>query len=249
MTKEIPIKTENEIEIMREGGKILSKIFSKIRTKIISDITTKEIEDFSKMQFKKYKVKPSFLGYKGYPSAVCISINEEWVHGIPSQKKIKDGDIVTIDLGVLHKGFHTDAAATYTVGKIKRKERKLLKATKEALYAGIKQARYGNRIGDISYAIQKRIEQDDFSVMRDYSGHGVGKNLHEAPDIPDYGERGTGQELKAGMVLALEPMTALGKADTKVLNNGWTVISKDRSKTAHFEKTIVITSKNPELIT
>lgn len=247
--KEIPIKSEKEIEIMRQGGKILAQILKEIVAKIRSNITTEKIENYARKLFKKYKIKPSFKGYKNYPAACCISVNQEWVHGIPGRKILKKGDIVSIDIGGFFKGFHTDIAETVEVGEIKKKDRKLINATHDALCAGIKQARKGKKIGDISAAIEDKIENLGFSAMREYSGHGIGKNVHELPDIPCYGEKNTGPEIKKGMVLAIEPMASAGDHHTKVLSNGWTVVPRDKSKTAHFEHTVAVTAKGPEILT
>ena len=249
MISNIPIKSEKEIEIMRQGGKILARILKEIMTKIRPDITTGEIENFARTLFKNYKLEPSFLGYKGYPACSCISINEEWVHGIPSERKIKKGDIVSLDVGVYYKGYATDMAITFGIGGISKEDQNLIKATKKALDAGIKKARAGNRIGDISAAIQQVIEEGGFSVMRKYRGHGVGKEPHEEPDIPDFGSPNTGPKIKKGMIFALEPMASAGDYRTKVLSNGWTVIPKDGSRTAHFEHTVAITDKGPEILT
>jgi len=249
MINDIPIKSEKEIEIMRQGGKILAMIMDKAKRFTRSGLSTMAIEKYICTLIKKYKAKSSFLGYKGYPNVSCISINEEWVHGIPSKRKIKEGDIISLDIGVLYKGFNTDMAITFGVGEISKKDRRLIRSTKDALTAGIKNVRIGKKIGDISAAIERVIGKGGFSVMRKYRGHGVGKEPHEPPDIPDYGVPNTGPKIKKGMVLALEPMASAGDHHTKEKSDGWTVIPVDGSKTAHFEHTVAITDRGPEILT
>jgi methionyl aminopeptidase len=243
------MKAEKEIEVMREGGQILAKIVRLIKSQIIVGNTTKEIEIFAENLFKKFKVKSSFLGFNGYPAQICVSINDELVHGIPRERKIKDGDLVSVDIGILYKGFHTDTAFTIGVGEISKKDLRLIKITHEALLAGIRQARGGNKVGDLSFAIQKKIESAEFSVIRDCTGHGIGANLHEKPTIPNFGTQGTGSLLTFGMTIAIEPMSAEGGYETKILPDGWTIVSSDGSKTAHFEETILITPNGPEVLT
>ena len=243
------IKTDEEIEIMREGGRILSQIVKEIKTQIKAGQKTKEIEKIAQKLFKKYHVKSSFLGHNGYPAHLCVSLNEEIVHGIPSERKIKDGDLVSIDMGIKYQGLNTDTALTVGIGNISKKDKKLIRITRESLAAGIKQARLGNRIGDISFAIQKKVERAGFSVIRDCTGHGIGRELHEKPTIPNFGSQNTGPQLMAGMTLAIEPMVATGGFETKVLADGWTIATRDNSRTAHFEDTILITPNGPEFLT
>lgn len=245
----IIIKTPREIEIMRESGKILAKVLKKVAKAVKPGITTQELNRLAKELVLKYSALPSFEGYKGYPAALCTSVNEEIVHGIPSKRKLKSGDIVGLDLGVLYKGYYTDAAVTVPVGKVSPEVSRLIKVTKKALEVGIEKVRAGNHIGDISAAIQKYVEAQDFSVVRNLVGHGVGKHVHEEPQIPNYGRPGTGEELKIGMTLALEPMVNMGGYQTRQAQDGWTFITQDKSFAAHFEHTVVVTKKAPRILT
>src|SRR3989344_5389639 len=206
----IKIKTEKEIEIMREGGKILADILKKLSDAVRPGITTNKLEELAQELVSYYGVKASFLGYDGYPAVLCTSINEEIVHGVPSDRALKDGDVLKLDMGVLHKGFHTDSAVTVLVGKGDDQKIKLINVTKEALRIGISKAKVGNTLGDVGSAIQEYVEGKGFGVVRDLVGHGIGRELHEPPQVMNYGKAGEGEELKSGMVIAIEPMVVTG---------------------------------------
>lgn len=225
-------------------------VLKELRTYIKEGLTTKQIEQFVENLIIKMGGIPAFKGYRGYPASVCISINEQVVHGIPSEKVfIKEGDLVSVDVGVLCENFYGDAAYTYPIGRISKEAEKLLKITEEALYKGIAEATEGKRIGDISHAIQMHVENNGFSVVRAFVGHGIGRSLHEEPQIPNFGTKGIGPMLKKGMTLAIEPMVNAGKHDVKILSDGWTAVTKDGSLSAHFEHTIAITEGEPEILT
>jgi len=245
----IIIKNPKEIEIMREGGMILAKVLKKVAKYVRVDITTQELDKLAKELVFKYGGKPSFEGYEGYPAGLCTSVNEEIVHGLPGKRKLKSGDIIGLDLGVLYKGYYTDAAITLAVGKVSPRVLKLIKVTKKALKKGIGEVRVGNHIGDISAAIGEYAESQGFSVVRNLVGHGVGKLVHEEPQIPNYGKPGTGPELKVGMTLALEPMVNIGGYQTRQKDDGWTFVTQDKSYSAHFEHTVAVTKKGPRILT
>lgn len=234
---------------MKEGGKILSKIFKELKKRVKPGVSKKDLEKEAFFLIKKSKVKPSFLGHKNYPSCICISINEELVHGIPNNQKIKKGDLVSLDLGIRHKGLCLDKAETIKIRDRDRGEEKFLKVVKKSLKKGILKAKVNNHLGDISYAVQKEIEKGGFSVVRVLSGHGVGREVHEKPQIPNFGEKGKGIVLKKGMILAIEPMAAMDAPDLITKKDGFTIQSKDGSKTCHFEETVAITKKGPLVLT
>jgi len=234
---------------MREGGMILAKVLKKVAKYVRVDITTQELDKLAKELVFKYGGKPSFEGYEGYPAGLCTSVNEEIVHGLPGKRKLKSGDIIGLDLGVLYKGYYTDAAITLAVGKVSPRVLKLIKVTKKALKKGIGEVRVGNHIGDISAAIGEYAESQGFSVVRNLVGHGVGKLVHEEPQIPNYGKPGTGPELKVGMTLALEPMVNIGGYQTRQKDDGWTFVTQDKSYSAHFEHTVAVTKKGPRILT
>jgi methionyl aminopeptidase len=218
--------------------------------KIISPgITTKELDDLAESYILAKGALPAFKGYRGYPASLCASVNEQVVHGIPSSTKIKEGDIVSLDIGVYYKGFYGDAAVTLPVGKISRQVQKLLSVTESALDAGIAGASAGRRLSDISSAIQQCAESEGFSVVRNFVGHGIGRDLHEEPQIPNYGKPGDGPRLIEGMTLAIEPMVNAGSWEVSILKDGWTAVTKDRSLSAHFEHTVAITKNGPEILT
>ena len=210
---------------------------------------TFEFEELVLEICEKKRVRPAFKGYRGYPYALCVSINEEVVHGMPSKEKyLKEGDIVSFDFGVVYEGYFGDAALTVGVGEVSEEAKRLMKVTEEALYKGIEKASFGNRIGDISHAIQKHVESNGFNVIRDFVGHGIGRNLHEPPEIPNFGKPGRGPKLEIGMTIAIEPMVSAGDYRIEILKDGWTAVTKDRSLSAHFEHSIVITPKGPEIL-
>lgn len=249
------IKTKEEIEILREGGKRLAAILVKVADKVKPGVTTKELDLYAYKLIKEGGDEPAFLNYKpeghskAYPASLCTSVNNEIVHGIPKTTKIlKEGDIVSIDLGLKHKGLFTDHAVTIPVGKINKASQELLNITKEALIIGIQEAKGGNTVGDIGYAIEKFVNRK-YGIVRELSGHGVGIKIHEDPYIPNFGKAGKGQKLIPGMVVAIEPMLNIGKADIIALSDGYTIKTADGSRSAHFEHTVLITEGEPEILT
>jgi len=245
----ILLKSEQDLKVMSESGKILSGILQEIKKTVRSGVTTAELEKIADRLFEKAGVESAFKGYHDYPASICTSVNSVIVHGIPDAIAIKDGDIVGIDIGIKNKGFFTDTAETVAVGQISPTAQKLLNVTREALAMGIKKCVPGNRLGDISWAIQKYVEDNKFSVVREFVGHGIGISLHEDPEIPNFGKPGTGPELKSGMCLAIEPMVNAGGWESNILGDGWTAVTKDGSLSAHFEHTIAITEKGPVILT
>ncbi len=244
------IKKPEEIEIMSQGGKILAKILKNIAKAAKPGASAFKLNQLAGKEIEKYKAKPAFKGYRGYPFILCTSINEEVVHGFPLAKKIlKPGDIIGLDLGIEYKGYFTDMAITCPIGKISPLAKKLIKVTEKALFLGLKQIKPGNYIGDISSAIQKFVEQNSFSVVRDLAGHGVGKNLHEDPLIPNFGQPKTGLRLEEGMTLAIEPMVNASGYQVKTSDDGWTVVTSDKGLSAHFEHTVVVTKKGYKVLT
>ena len=245
----IVLKSPEEIEKMAKAGSIVGEVLESIKGMIQTGMTTKEIELFADERIKALGGKPAFKGYRGYPASICTSLNDEVVHGIPSSRKLKDGDIISIDLGVYYDGFYGDAAITAPVGKIDNETVALLRITEEALNLGIENAIEGNRVNDISYAIQSHAEKNGLSVVRTFVGHGIGRELHEEPQIPNYGTPGKGPRLKEGMTLAIEPMVNAGTYEVKILGDGWTAVTADGKKSAHFEHTVLVTSGRPEILT
>src|SRR3989344_4595314 len=247
INKVINIKTKQEIEVMREGGKILAEILKKLVQAVKPGIETNDLESIARELIERRDVKPSFLGYGDFPAVLCISINEEVVHGVPSSRKLLDGDLLKLDIGIQHKGFHTDTATTVIVGESSDPEKnRLLSITKEALNVGISKAIAGNTMGDIGYAIQKFAESNGFNVTRELIGHGIGKDLHEAPEVPNFGEPGTGPKIVEGMVIAIEPMLVTG--DWKVKEKGFVFSTKDKGLAAHFEHTVAIVDGKPVIL-
>lgn len=245
----IIVKTEKQIEAMRESGKILRDTLLKAEEFIKPGITTKELDKYLHRYIISRGAKPSCLGYQGYPAATCISVNEVVVHGIPGDRVIKDGDIVSVDLCVLYKGMHTDAARTFCVGNVSPEKRRLVEVTKESFFEGIKHIKSGCRVGDIGSAVQKYAESFGYGVVRDLQGHGVGCSIHEDPGIPNFGKAGTGEFLKEGMTIAVEPMITLGTYEVSVADDGWTVFTDDGEPAAHYENTMVVTKDGVEILT
>lgn len=243
------LRRPEEIQIMREANRIVACVLLELPELIRPGVTTGELDRFMESRIRSYGAEPAFLGYRGYPAASCISVNEQVVHGIPGNRRIRDGDLVSVDLGVLYRGYYGDAARSYGVGRMSQKALKLMKVTEEALYKGIEQAKVGNRLFDISRAIQDWVERHGFSVVREFVGHGIGQNLHEDPQVPNYVPKTPYNPLlEAGMVLALEPMVNAGGHRVKVLPDGWTAVSADGSLSAHFEHTVAITDNGPEIL-
>jgi methionyl aminopeptidase len=245
----ITIKSPKELECMRQAGWVVANILSILQKAIAPGMKTKDLDVIASRDIKRLGAKPSFKGYRGFPATICVSINEEIVHGIPGNKLIKEGDLVKIDAGAIVDGFQGDSAITVGVGNISQKAQTLIEVTRTALSVGISAAKCGARIGDVSAAIQEFVETQGYSVVREYVGHGIGRALHEEPQVPNYGEPGKGPLLRPGMALAIEPMVNLGDWRTRSLKDGWTVVTADGSLSAHFENTIAITEDEAEILT
>ncbi len=245
----IIIKSESEIAAMRQAGRIVAEVLEVLKKELRVGMKTKELDDIVDVELARKGAKPSFKGYRGFPANLCVSINDEIVHGIPGERIIKNGDIVSLDLGAIYDGFQGDAAITVIVGNASPQARRLVEVTENALEAGIAAARDRARLGDISSAIQHYAESRGYSVVREYTGHGIGRQMHEKPQIPNFGRPGEGPELKKGMTLALEPMLNIGDWRTRVGSDGWLVLTADGSLSAHFENTIAITDSKPEVLT
>ena len=246
----IIIKSKDEREKMREAGHIVAEILAKLRTAVRPGITTADLDAIAVAELKQRGAKASFLGYRGYPASICASVNDEIVHGIPGRRVLKDGDIISIDFGAIYQGWHGDSAITVPVGEVSSEVRRLLKITEDSLYRGIAAARAGNRLQDISRAVQQFVEAAGFSIVRQYGGHGVGRSMHEDPQLLNYIEPGfPNPVLRPGMVIAIEPMVNIGAKETRVLPDDWTVVTKDGSYSAHFEHTVAITEGDADILT
>ena len=245
----IIIKNNNEIALMRESGRIVAETLLLVEEKIKPGITTAELDRIAEEFITKHGAKPSFKGLYGFPSSLCISVNEQVVHGIPGAYILKEGDIISVDCGALLNGFHGDAARTFPVGKVSQEAQKLIDVTRDCFFEGIKFAQVDNRLTDISYEIQRYVEDSGFSVVRDFVGHGIGRSVHEDPEVPNFGRPGRGPKLKAGMVLAIEPMVNIGIHRVKTLGDEWTVVTSDGSLSAHYENTVAILPDGPEILT
>jgi methionyl aminopeptidase len=239
----ILLKSPREIARMEAANRIVAEVLEEVKSHIRPGVETRELDEVAEACCRKHKVKPAFKGYRGYNHALCVAVNEEVVHGIPGQRQLKAGDLVSLDFGVLYDGFYGDAAVTVPVGEVTPQAQLLLKATEESLYNGIEQVKVGGRLSDISHAIQTTVENYGFSVIRHFVGHGIGRSLHEDPQIPNFGPKGKGPVLKAGMTMAIEPMTSAGSWEVKVLEDGWTAVTVDSSLSAHFEHTVALTEK------
>lgn len=243
------IKTEAEIKVMKECGEILARVMNQVGQAVKPGVTTKQLDELGQRLIEAENGKPSFLGYRNFPNSLCISVNEAVVHGLPTDKPLAEGDIVGVDLGVLYKGYHTDSAWTFPVGTISESATRLLNITRESLFQGIAKAKVGNCIGDISATIQRYVESNGYSVVRELVGHGIGQKIHEEPSVPNYGKPGVGDKLKAGMTICIEPMVNQGSARIKELSDGWTIVTADRKLSAHFEHTVLITDDGPVILT
>ena len=241
----IVLKSPAEIEKMRKSNRIVAEVLAAIKDVARPGIATIELERLCEEELKKRKVRPAFKGYRGYPYCLCTSVNEEVVHGMPSSRVLREGDIVSVDVGVECDGYYGDAAITMPIGRISEQASRLIDVTEVALRRAIEKAQVGNRLFDISYAVQSYVEKNGFSVVRAFVGHGIGRDLHEAPQVPNFGTPGRGVRLKAGMVFAIEPMINAGGSDIVILDDGWTAVTKDGSLSAHFEHTIAITENGP----
>lgn len=245
----VTVKTPREIELMREAGRILALVHEELGKIVKPGISTYEIDKEGEKLIRSFGCIPSFLNYNGYPASICVSVNEEVVHGIPSRKRIlKDGDIVSLDAGVIYKGYHSDAARTHAVGKISDKAAKLIEVTKQCFFEGIKYAKAGNHLHDISKAIGSYAEKFNYGVVRDLCGHGIGTHLHEDPDIPNFAQKSRGIKLEAGMTLAIEPMINSGTHNVYWMDDDWTVVTYDGSLSAHYENTVLITETGCEIL-
>lgn len=245
----ISIKNSRELQSMRDACRISAQALQFAGESIRPGMTTAELDHLIRRFIEKQGARPSFLGYGGFPGSACLSINETVIHGIPGKRVIHEGDIVSVDVGAFYNGYHGDNAATYAVGKISAEAQGLLDATRESLYKGIEQAVVGNRVGDIGHAVSAYVEERGYSVVRQYVGHGVGTDLHEDPSVPNFGTPGRGPRLLPGMTIAIEPMINCGVPDVEVQKDGWTVLTKDRRLSAHFEHTIAITPDGPVILT
>jgi methionyl aminopeptidase len=245
----IVCKSKRELDLMREAGRIVALTHHELLQHIRPGITTKELDRIAETFIRSQGAEPSFLGYHGYPASICTSVNEVLVHGIPDDRVLQEGDIISIDIGAYKNGYHGDSAWTYGVGRISELAERLLKVTEESLYKGIEAARVGNRLSDIGHAIQTYVEGAGFSIVRDYVGHGIGQQMHEDPQVPNYGPVGRGPRLKPGMTLAIEPMVNVGTYHCRTLADNWTVVTADGSLCAHFEHTVAITEDGPEILT
>ena len=244
----IRLKTDEEIEILRENALLVSKTLAEVGKCVVPGVTTLELDRIAEKYIRDNGAEPGFLGYGGFPYTLCISVNDVVVHGFASDYKLKEGDIISVDCGTIYRGYYGDSAYTFPVGEVSEETAELLKVTKESLYRGITQAVKGNRIGDISYAIQSYVEERGFSVVREMVGHGIGKKLHESPEVPNYGRRGEGKKLQDGMVICIEPMINAGRRDVYLHEDGWTLSTVDEKNSAHFELTVVIKGAEPQVL-
>jgi methionyl aminopeptidase len=250
----IQVKSARELEKMKEAGRHVGEILVRLRELATPGVTTEEINRVAAEEISRRGVQSSFLGYspggsRGFPAVICTSLNEEVVHGIPGSRELKGGDLLKLDFGVIFEGFHGDSAVTLPIGEPSEEARRLMKVTRDSLYAGIQQMQVGRRLGDISHAVQTTAETAGFSVVRQFVGHGIGRSLHEPPQVPNFGEPGRGPRLRSGIVLAIEPMVNMGVAEVEVLDDQWTAVTADRSLSAHFEHTIAIADNGPEILT
>ncbi len=244
----IVYKSMKEIEIMRQSCQIVAKILSELKEMIVPGVETRELDLFAERESRKLGAEPAFKGYRGYPASLCVSINEEIVHGIPSSRLLKEGDIVSLDFGVVYEGFYGDAAITVPSGVVTEEARRLIEVAERGFFRGWQELREGNRLSDISAAIQAEVERAGFSVIRAFVGHGVGRNLHEEPQVPNFGRPGHGPRIRKGLTLAIEPMIAAGSWEVEVLDDGWTAVTRDRSLAAHYEHTVAMTDYGAEIL-
>ncbi|NLK72042.1 MAG: type I methionyl aminopeptidase [Clostridiales bacterium] len=245
----IVIKSDHEIKIMREAGKVTAQVLEKLGNALKPGITTLELDKIAEEEIIRQNMFPAFKGYNGFPASICVSINEQVVHGIPSERMIREGDIVSIDVGVRYQGYHGDAARTFSVGAVTDEAKKLIQVTEKSFFEGLKYCKKEFRLSDISNAIQNYVESEGFSIVKDFVGHGIGRDMHEDPQIPNYGKPGRGPRLAEGMVFAIEPMVNAGTDQVTVLLDNWTVVTDDAKLSAHYENTVLITDGEPEILT
>jgi methionyl aminopeptidase len=247
---QVEIKSQEEIALMREAGRIVSEILDELEKAVAPGVTTWDLDALSEKLIYEKGARPAFKGYHGFPACLCASVNNEVVHGIPSKRrKLQEGDLMKLDFGVVYRGFFGDSARTVPVGKVSPEAQALLDATREALHKGIQVMVKGNRIGDIGHAVQSYVEARGYSVVREFTGHGIGRHLHEMPEVPNYGQKGSGMKLRPGMVLAVEPMVNQGTSEVGLLDDDWTAVTLDNKLSAHFEHTVLITEGGPEVLT
>jgi len=242
-------KSAAELELMRQAGRIAARVLAELGPLVRPGIRTRDLDVYAEKRTRELGAVPAFKGYRGYPASVCVSVNEEVIHGIPSGRILQEGDIVSLDFGVLYEGFYSDSALTVPAGRVGDEAVRLIDAARRSFWKGLEQVREGNRLSDVSAAIQRSVEGDGFSIIRQFVGHGVGRALHEEPQIPNFGPAGRGPRLRAGMTLAIEPMIAAGGWEVDVLEDGWTAVTKDRSLAAHYEHTVALTESGPEVLT
>lgn len=245
----IELKTPRELDLMRRAGRVVAGLLEALAERVQPGVLTRELDGLARTYLEQEGATPAFLGYRGFPACICVSVNEEVVHGIPGARELKAGDVVSLDAGAVVDGYYADAAVTVGVGRIPELAGRLIGTTREALQAGIAQARVGRRLSDISHAVQERVEREGFGVVREFVGHGIGRAMHEEPAIANFGPPNTGPRLQAGMVLAIEPMVTAGNHAVKVLPDGWTAVTRDGSLAAHFEHTVAVTSGEAEILT
>jgi methionyl aminopeptidase len=245
----IIVKSPAEIEKMGAAGRLVALILEEIKGHLKPGVMTRELDQLAERLCRKKKAKPAFQGYNGYPFSLCVSVNEEVVHGFPSERRLSEGDIVSLDFGVHYQGYYGDAALTQAIGTVSPLAERLIQVTRASLFKGLEKVRAGNRLGDVSAAVQHYVESHGFSVVRHFVGHGIGTSLHEDPQVPNFGEPGRGALLKPGMVLAIEPMVNAGQSDIEVLSDGWTAVTRDRSLSAHFEHTVAVTENSCYILT
>lgn len=245
----IQYKSSREIKKIRKAGQVVAEILDLISENVRPGVTTRKLDSLASEHFKKKNARPAFLGYQGFPASICVSVDKEVVHGIPGDRTLVEGEIVSVDVGAVVDGYFADSARSFAVGTVDSEAKRLLSVTSEALNRGINACIVGNRLGDISFAIQSCVESEKFSVVRDLVGHGIGQKMHEEPQVPNFGEPETGIELKEGLVVAIEPMINAGGYKVRILSDGWTVVTDDGSLSAHFEHTVAVTSNGPEILT
>jgi methionyl aminopeptidase len=245
----ITLKSAREVSNMREAGRIVAMALQELGKRVVPGVTTGELNQFADEFMRREGAEPAFLGYQGFPASICASVNEEVVHGIPGLKKLENGDIISIDIGAVYHGYVGDATLTFPVGEISAEASRLLQVTRQSLFEGIGRAVPGNRIGDISAAVQQFVEAHGYQVVRDFVGHGVGARMHEEPQVPNFGRAGMGPRLQPGMTIAIEPMVNVGTYEVMVMPNHWTAVTRDHSLSAHFEHTVLITGGQPEILT
>ncbi len=245
----IKLKSSKEIKLMREAGKIVAEVLELMDEMVTPGVATVKLDSVAESRIRKYGAEPAFLGYNNFPASICASVNNEVVHGIPSLRRLKEGDIISIDVGVYRKGYYGDAAATFAVGEISAEAQKLINVTRTSLHKAIEKMQSGSRLSDISHAVQAYVEQSSMSVVRNYVGHGIGEQMHEEPQVPNFGLPGRGPLLQPGIALAIEPMVNSGSWEVEVLDDQWTVVTSDGSLSAHFEHTVVLGENGPEVLT